>query len=134
MITLTDYITASGKYPERLKSNELTEEVKANAVDLLNDVNKLLDEVGIPNRKVSSGFRPSNVNAGIKGAAKRSLHMTGKAIDLSDPDGQIAKKIAARPDLMRKYGIFLESPSHTKGWCHLDKANRSDRPNRQFIP
>ena len=134
MITLTDYITASGKYPERLKSSELTNEVKANAADLLDSINKLLDEVGVTSRRVSSGFRPSGVNAGIKGAAKRSLHMTGKAIDLSDPDGQIAKKVAARPDLMRKYGVFLESPAHTKGWCHLDKGSRSDRPNRQFIP
>lgn len=134
MITFNNYVTANGKYPDRLNSEELNDTVKANIKVLLNDVNAFLKEIGVENAIVSSGFRPSAVNGTIPGAAKKSLHLQGLAIDIKDVDGSIAKKAQAKPDIMRKYGIFLENPSFTKGWCHLDKGRRSDRPSRIFNP
>jgi uncharacterized protein YcbK (DUF882 family) len=136
MISMEDYITASGKYPERLKSPELTDEVKSNANLLLMGVSNFLKEIGIdPDKvKVSSGFRPSDVNASIKGAAKKSSHLIGNAIDLEDFDGKIDEAVAKHSELLRKYGLFQENPDNTKNWCHIDRAVRPDRPSRQFNP
>lgn len=134
IITLEDYITASGKYKDRLQSEELTDEVKENAIQLLNKVNQLLKELGITSCTVSSGFRPSAVNANIKGAAKKSLHMVGKAVDIADVNNEIGKKILTRPDLLKKYSLWLEDITCTKTWCHLDIGTRKDRELRIFKP
>ncbi len=134
MIDLEDYITASGKYPERLNSDELTKAVKDNAVVLLNKVNQLLQELKIFDVKVSSGFRPSAVNAKVKGAAKKSLHMSGRAVDIQDPENKIAHKILANPDILKKYDLWMEDPSVTKSWLHLDNGTRTERALRIFKP
>lgn len=139
-ITLHDYITSSGAYPERERSPELTGVVRANSVVLLDKVNKLLDELNYQGpRKLSSGFRPSAVNAATPGSAKKSLHLQGKALDIIDDKEQtLAKLCAAHPELLRKYGLFLENPNNTKGkystWVHLDFGTRADRPSRIFNP
>jgi hypothetical protein len=134
MIDLEDYITASGRYPERLNSDELTKAVKDNAVVLLNKVNQLLQELKIFDVKVSSGFRPSAVNAKVKGAAKKSLHMSGRAVDIYDPKHEIIQKIMARPDLLKKYDLWLEDPAATPQWAHLDNGTRTERALRIFKP
>jgi hypothetical protein len=134
VINLEDYISASGKYPERLNSEELTKAIKDNAVVLLNKVNQLLQELGITNVKVSSGFRPSAVNAKVKGAAKKSLHMSGRAVDIYDPEHTLIRKILANPDILKKYDLWMEDPSCTPTWCHLDNSTRTERPLRVFKP
>jgi Peptidase M15 len=136
-ITVKDYLTASGSYPEREKHNEVN---LANAERIVATVNALLKELGWTKPvKVSSGFRPAAVNAGIANAAKKSLHTQCLAIDLLDDKLQtLAKLCASKPELLRKYGLFLEDPSATIGknsnWTHLDLASRSDRPSRIFKP
>lgn len=133
VIKLEDYITANGKYKDRLDSPELTEEVKDNAVILLNKVNQLLDELKIKSAIVSSGFRPSAVNAQTKGAAKKSLHMTGCAVDIADANNELGKLILTRPDLLKKYGLWMEDIAATPTWCHLDMSTkRKDRELRVF--
>lgn len=128
-INLTDYITASGKYKDRLISPELTKEIKDNAIVLLNRVNQLLKELGVTSVTVSSGFRPSAVNAKIKGSAKKSLHLLGKAVDIHDPQHELYKKIEANPELLKKYGLWMEHKDNAPTWCHLD--NSSLRPDRE---
>src|SRR4051812_4549014 len=103
MITLKDLLTSSDKYPSRETHKEATEEVKNNGKTLLKDVNALLEELGIAIVIVSSGFRPSDVNKNIPNAAKRSLHMIGRAIDIEDPDGSLDALIRSRDDLKKKY-------------------------------
>jgi hypothetical protein len=134
VITLRDFLTASGKYPDRESSEELTEELLGNASILLDKVNKFLQDIEIQGGtlKVSSGFRPAAVNAAIPNAAKKSNHMICKAIDLEDHDGSLDALVAKHPDLLRKYELFQEDPESTKGWCHLDFGTRGDRPSRQF--
>lgn len=132
VITLEQYITANGKYKERLDSLELTEEVKDNAIILLNKVNQLLEELKITKVVVSSGFRPSSVNAATKGAAKKSLHMTGKAIDIEDTKHEIANKIMAQPELLTKYELWMEDMGATPTWLHLDIGTRRKRELRVF--
>ena len=134
MLTLKDLLTSSGKYPEREKHKEVTPEVTANATALLEKVNNLLKDLKIDKVSVSSGFRPSEVNAGIANAAKKSLHMTGQAVDLVDPDGKLDALIESRDDLKKKYGLWQEKKEFTKGWCHLDVKNRGIRDKNEFIP
>lgn len=132
MLTRNDIITASGKYPERLKHPELTTEVIKNIDTLIIKVNAFLQDLGITNIKVSSGFRPSEVNAGTKGAAKKSYHMIGMAVDLEDPHGDLDKLIKSKPELLDKYELWLENPDSTPTWTHLDIGTRSKRPVRIF--
>jgi uncharacterized protein YcbK (DUF882 family) len=134
-LTETDIITSSGKYPDRANSDELTDEVRANIQDLLARVNGLLAEVEIA-PAVSGGFRPRKVNEALrkKGAAPKSLHMSGRAVDLNDPVGALKFKIIMNPQLLAKYGLWMEHYESTPGWCHLDTGTRPDRPVRIFRP
>lgn len=116
------------KYPK-----EYTTECLANATELLKRVNALLMDHGILSCVVSSGWRPSAVNGAV-GGAKKSGHLIGKAIDLKDGAGELDRTLASKPELLRKHGLFLESPDKTTGWTHLDFIDRPDRPNRIFIP
>lgn len=139
IIKISDYITASGRYMDRLQHSELTDEVKDNARKLLAVVNQLLDELGIKSANVTSGFRPSNVNKNTPGAAKKSLHQQGLAVDmLDDKDQTLAKLIQSKPEMLKKYNLWLEDPEATVGkqtcWVHLDLGSRVDRPSRTFKP
>ena len=135
VVNLKDYLTASGKYPERENHKEVTDEVKANTEELLKRVNALLQNINIIKVNVASGFRPSDVNANIANAAKKSLHMSGEAIDLEDKLGELDRLIGNHPNLLTKHGLWLEHPEATPGWCHLDiSKKRTDRPIRIFKP
>lgn len=133
MLDLTNLITASGRYPERLNSEELTLDVKSNLIDLAKRVNNLLHALKIDKIAVTSGFRPSTVNAKI-GGAKKSLHMMGKACDLADKDGKLKETIVHNSHLLLEYGLWMENGKSTIGWCHLDTGIRSFRPVRVFNP
>lgn len=134
MISLKNYLTANGKYPEREKHPELTEELLNNAKNLLSKVNALLAEIGVNNAVVSSGFRPSSVNAATAGSSKRSSHMTCQAIDLVDPHGDLDALVAMNDVLKKKYGIWQEDLKSTPTWAHLDVKPRGSRPKNTFIP
>jgi uncharacterized protein YcbK (DUF882 family) len=134
-ITLDDVLTSSGKYPDRKTHTECTDEVKNNATKLLKKVNALLDELNVEKREVSSGFRPSSVNSAIPNAAKKSLHMQGLAVDISDKDGSLNKLITEHSELLVKYKLWLESGESTVGWTHLDcSETRKERLVRIFKP
>ncbi len=141
MITLKEYLTASSSYPDREKHPELTKEYLDNAAKLLEAVNTCLKELGVdPEKyKVSSGFRPSSVNAKIQNAAKKSLHTTCRAIDILDDDKQtLANLCKSKPEVLKKYNLWLENPDFTRGvkttWVHLDLGVRTDRSSRMFNP
>ena len=61
MITVDEYLMN--------RKSGLTFELLENAIDTVEKVNKLLDAFG-SQRKVTSGYRPANVNAAISNAAK----------------------------------------------------------------
>ena len=124
-INLADYLNDRDRiYPE-----ELTPEVKANAektVALVNGLLAVLETAGIPleihpvNRTViSSGWRPHQINRQVKGAAVRSKHITGEAIDLYDPEGAIDDYLIDNPEPLVALGLYQEHPSATKGWAHI---------------
>lgn len=134
-ITLEQYLMGR----EKLYPAELTQEIINNINELLDKVNCVLFELKVEKTSVSSGWRPAAINATVANAAKKSLHMTGKAIDILDNKQQsIANLILSRPDLLKNYGLWIEDPAHTKGkntnWVHLDTGARKDRPLRMFKP
>lgn len=135
LITLEQY--AMGR--DKLYPTEWTKEVQDNAKKLLEKVNALLNELGIQKATVSSGFRPAAINNKVTNAAKKSYHMLGIAVDILDNKNQdLAKLVANSPILLKKYDLFMEDMSSTKGvntnWVHLDFGTRTDRPSRIFKP
>lgn len=119
----------------------LTPEIVQNASNLVRRVNTLIslmhdieiERHPVTDTHVSSGWRPPSVNATTPGAAVRSRHMTGQAIDLYDPEGAVDEWCLDHLDLLSECGLWMESPAHTKGWCHLQSVPpRSGK--RVFIP
>ena len=130
VIDIQSYLTASGSYPDRAKNPEITPELLKNAENLLKKVNALLNDLGITKAHVTSGFRPSAVNASTKGAAKKSHHQKCLAIDIADDKAQtLANKLMKDAEdnkansLLAKHGLYMEHPQHTlgknSGWIHL---------------
>lgn len=112
-------------------------EMAKNAADLLSRVNYLFGRLNI-SAKISSGYRPAEINTSIGGAA-HSQHTICKALDVIDPYGKIGSLLVSRKELLVSSGLWLESPMYTRKnvngqiiiWCHLDTK---DRANRVFNP
>lgn len=112
-------------------------DIVRNAERLLFQVNNLLARMpakltreGV---RVASGYRPPAINAATPGAARRSLHMTGMAIDLDDDDGSLDDWCLDHQTDLVACGLYMEHPAATKGWCHLQaQAPRSGK--RVFYP
>ena len=147
MLTVDDVLTSSGKYPERAKL--ATREIRFNAQALVEKINKVITsyENGhskTENIELSSGFRPPLVNAATPGASETSWHMTGHAVDIEDPAGNLALFCSLETSLLEHFGLYLEDPRWTRKirqsdgtwrhrWVHLqDKAPPSGR--RVFRP
>lgn len=133
MITLDAYLQGRNlTYP-----SEWHPSIAENAKILLSKVNDLLLELKVPSSEieVASGWRPASYNRMI-GGAPSSWHVKGMAIDLiDDPDRPLlAPTIADNYQLLEKYGLWMEEPTHTRGWVHLDMGTRQERPVRIFLP
>ena len=129
MIALADYWMGRDK----THAADMTPEIRSNAADLVVRCNQLAAALSFPLPRVSSGWRPPSVNAGVKGAAKRSNHMTGNAVDFADPDGKLDAWCLANLPTLERIGIWLEHPDATPNWCHLQRVPpRSGR--RVFRP
>lgn len=138
-ISVEDYLMGREKiYPQ-----ECTPQILENAARTVEKVNSLLavlEAEGVTLEEnprtaslISSGWRPPQINGQVKNAAVRSKHMTGEAVDLFDPEGEIDDWCAAHPMALASLGLWMEHPSATKGWCHVQStAPRSG--NRIFYP
>jgi hypothetical protein len=113
-MTLSDYWMKR----DRLFASELTADIVGNAAVLIERVHKLLKVFG-EERDITSGWRPPAVNGNTPGAALKSKHMTGQAVDLADPDGDLDEWCLEHQDMLELHKLWLEHPSATKGWCHL---------------
>lgn len=128
MITLKDYwMGRDVQY-----ASELTDEIIANAMRTVEKANSLLTTFG-EDRDVTSGWRPSAVNKATLGAAFASKHMTARAIDISDPEGDLDEWCLANPSVLANIGLWQEHPASTKGWCHVQIVPPRSG-NRVFYP
>ena len=115
----------------RDKTYPLSLELWVNLAQLLSAVNYLRGVYGKP-LSISSGYRPGVFNRAA-GGAKNSAHMTCEAIDVRDPDAEFAQWCLDNLHELEKAGLYLEDPSHTPGWVHLQtRAPRSGK--RVFLP
>jgi hypothetical protein len=113
------------------KLEELDNELQANAIDLLDRVNKFRAEYGKP-MYVTSGYRSPEHNAKI-GGSKNSAHMSCQAIDFKDSDNAIKEFIAKDLDILVRCDLYMEDPLVTTNWVHL--SNRPTKSgNRVFKP
>ncbi len=135
MLKMEDYLGHMSQIEE--PSSEVIE----NAQDLLSRVNVLLSRVAeiepgveaAQSPHINSGWRPASYNAKVFGSAKNSLHITGQAIDIADPDGELDEFLFDNPHLLVEAGLWAEHPSATRRWSHLqNQAPRSG--NRFFFP
>ena len=130
VITLSDYwMRRDVEFPLAM-----TPEIERNAERTVALANALLARFG-EGRKVNSGWRPPAVNAAIPTAAKNSKHITGQAIDLADPDGDLDEWLLTQEGqlALEELGLWMEHPAATKGWSHLQTVPpRSGR--RVFYP
>ena len=128
MITLADfYMGRDRRFPD-----ELTDEKRSNAEEMVDKANELLTRFG-ETRKVNSGWRPASINKATVGAAPKSKHMTCEAIDFEDKDGSLDAWCLENLDVLQEIGLWLEHPDSTPNWCHLQTlAPRSG--NRVFKP
>jgi hypothetical protein len=113
-------------------SNELTKELKENARELVSRVNAFLDDLGIEEAKISSGWRPKSINDATPGASKTSAHLTCQAVDIKDDEDQsLCNLIKDRLDKLEEFDLYMEDPDRTKGkfttWCHLQTRKAKNR-------
>ncbi|MBK8916385.1 MAG: hypothetical protein IPM64_17610 [Phycisphaerales bacterium] len=141
MINLEQEFVAMEDYIGRMSQIEQpSQEVLQNAEILLQRVNELLHLVvamephleSAKHPAVNSGWRPAAYNAGVPGAAVRSRHITGQAIDLADRDG-LDDFLFDHPNLLETCELWCEHPAATKGWVHFQSVPPRSG-NRFFYP
>lgn len=124
-------ITPDQYLMERDKISPLSQTQEQNMNNLLKAVNNLLKNYNQP-IKISSGYRPPQINQSV-GGARQSAHTTCEAVDLADPNGYLCNWILNNIHLLKQFGLYMENPMFTKGWVHLQiRPTRSG--NIVFLP
>lgn len=108
----------------------LTSELKANLVILLEKLNKVRALYGKP-MNVTSGFRSMEdhlriyKNKGITDINKipmKSKHLFCQAADFSDPSGELKKWAELHEKELLEIGVWLEAANSTPGWIHIQSV------------
>lgn len=118
---------------DREYADELTTSIEQQAQITISRANRLLESFGDTLRTITSGWRPVEVNAKTPGAAPFSRHMTGQAVDIADPEGDLDEWCLANQDVLASIGLWMEHPASTKGWCHVQTVPPKSG-NRVFYP
>jgi hypothetical protein len=113
-------------------AKELTPAIEAEAAKTVGRVRTLLEIAarnGVQTRfntrtgsLVSRGWRPPTLNAATPGAAPKSKHMTGEAVDIYDPHGELGRWCLDHLHVLEACALYLEHPDATPTWCHLQTA------------
>jgi len=80
-----------------------------------------------------SGWRPPSYNSKVPNAAPHSKHMTGEAIDVADPLGELGKWCLANEKYLEDFKLWCEDVNHTKTWVHFQSVPPKSG-KRFFIP
>lgn len=118
------------------KEEDFTPEINANVRDLVKRINSLGYE---PAMYFSSCLRSKEHHKQIylnKGVPEDKIpwgssHLSGKAADISDPDGKLAKWLVENENKLAVAGLWCEHPKYTHGWVHFDMTPKK---RRFFIP
>jgi len=108
------------------RKENLPKEHLDNLVKLHDAVNKLRLAYGKP-LIVTSGYRSLAEHLaiykakGITDQSKipmKSKHLSGEAVDFSDPDNRLQIWILANEELVSSFGLWFEDFAYTKNWVH----------------
>lgn len=120
MISFTELLNGN-------KFNVLPKDHQRNLETLLYRMNKIRMEYSQP-MTVTSGYRSLEdhlriyKNKGITDQSKipmKSKHLSGQAVDISDPNGHLQEWCKANQTLIRQVGLWMEDFSFTKTWVHF---------------
>lgn len=111
---------------------EYTKEISDNLDKLLVAVNQIRSAYATP-MTVTSGWRPAEINASTPGAAKKSKHMIGLAVDIQDKDNRLMNWVLANLKLMKQLDIYVEDFRWTPGWVHF-QLGKPTSGKRIFVP
>lgn len=126
------YISVDEYLMGRITPEELTPEQMSNMNTLIPKINDLLDLYKKPT-KVNSGYRSETDQARINPKAPHSEHLVCGAVDLADPDLNLRYWCLTHLDVLAKLGLWMEDPSHTLHWVHL-QIKEPKSGHRIFIP
>lgn len=144
-ISLDQYFINAGVDRRVRYAFAFSADIEAKAIITVDRANELLnwavsygvtvDQHPANHSPVSSGWRPPEVNSSTPGAAARSKHMTGEAIDIYDPDGDLDEWLMTTrgQEILKTLGLWHEHPSATKGWAHVQTVPPRSG-NRTFYP
>lgn len=107
-----------------------TDEMQANAIKLINAIRQLEDESGFE-LILTSGYRPTDVNSLVAGAARHSTHCSCEGVDVSDPNGRLGVYLLKHLDLLTELGLYMECPKDAKDHIHL-QVRKPKSGNRVF--
>lgn len=124
-------VTMSELLMNRVKFEDLPADIQANGKDLLDKLNMFRKEYGQP-MYVSSGYRSPDNNAAANGA-KLSAHLSLQACDFKDVDGKLKEFVAKDPEILVRCGLYMEDPSKTISWIHL-QSRPTKSGKRIFMP
>jgi len=133
MITLPDYwMGRDEKY-----ADQLTDEIREHAADLLGRVNLLLTwaaKDGVRALYVASGWRPAAINDATANAAHGSKHLTGDGIDLRDNGTRdLVRWCCKNLDALEEIGLWMEDPQWTPTWLHVQRLPPNSH-RRVYVP
>lgn len=114
------------------KKEDIPEEYQKNMEVFLIKINKIREAYGKA-MIVTSGIRTQADQARINPKATKSNHLTGRAIDISDPKKELQIWCKNNVKLLEEVGLWMEDFGSTPNWCHFqDIAPKSG--NRWFKP
>lgn len=106
--------------------SDMPRSVYNNIKKLAVELQKIRDIMGVP-LTINSGYRSPEFNAKVDGAAKNSMHMYGKAADIS-AKGERGKDIALVIMQMISRGTLYNGGVGTyKTFCHYDIGDKNRR-------
>lgn len=120
-------------------SRELTDDIRRNAADMVVKANALLERAGFAQVcTVNSGWRPRQINAATPNASATSHHLSGRAVDLPDPDRTLAAWCVNHLAVLGEIGLWMEDPRWTydangEHWVHVQTVPPRSG-NRVFVP
>jgi uncharacterized protein YcbK (DUF882 family) len=111
---------------------DITPEIDENIHELISRLSQVREALGKP-MVVTSGLRSIADQMMINPSASKSKHLYGQAVDISDPDGSLAKWVQDNMSLMEHIGFWFEDFGHTHGWVHFQTVPPASG-HRVFIP
>lgn len=114
------------------KESEVDVVVLRNLEDLCRKINALGYK---PAMFATSCLRSIKDQQRINPKAMGSSHLYGCAVDISDPDGDLAEwlQTSIGYGTLGECGLWMEDPKYTKGWVHLQSYCPKSM-NRIFNP